>query len=271
MYKIGLSSCGKPLCEELFKSYQKAGIAAMEIALHHREYPSLDYASVRKWADKFHVELWSLHLPFSSSAGIDISRADTWAATLALHESVMEKAAGIGIKRFILHPSGEPIPDESRAERIQRSKESLGLLAEVARKNGAVIAVEDLPRTCLGRNSREILELLSADDRLTVCFDTNHLLAEDPVEFIRKVGNRIITTHVSDYDFVDERHWLPGEGKLDWQAILKALQNVGYQGPWLYELGFACPGTLSRNRDLTCHDFVKNARELFENKEITLL
>lgn len=271
MYKIALSSCGKALRRELFESYHRAGIAAMEIALPHREYASLDYASVKKWAEEFQVELWSLHLPFSSSAGIDISRADTCDTTILLHKSVIEKAAAIGIRRFILHPSGEPIREEDRAERMQRSGESLAVLAEFAHKNGAVIAVEDLPRTCLGRNSREILELLIADDRLTVCFDTNHLLAEDPVEFIRKVGNRIITTHVSDYDFVDERHWLPGEGKLDWQAILKALQNVGYQGPWLYELGFACPGTLSRNRDLTCDDFVRNARELFENKEITLL
>ena len=271
MYKIGLSTCGKPLCEALFKQYHDAGITAMEITVGSQEYAGLDYASLKNWADQYGIQLWSIHLPFSSSRGIDISKEDTWEATVALHKSVIEKASEIGIKRFILHPSGEPISDEDRPQRMRRSKESLVLLAEIAKKNGGIIAVEDLPRTCLGRNSDEILELISVHKDLMVCFDTNHLLKEDPVEFIRKVSKRIITVHISDYDFIDERHWLPGEGQLDWQGILNAFREVGYDGPWLYELGFACPATLHRSRDLTCEDFAANARELFENKDITIL
>ena len=103
-----------------------------------------------------------------------------------------------------------------------------------------------------------------------VCFDTNHLLKENPVDFIHKIGKRIITTHVSDYDFINERHWLPGEGGLDWQAILHALKDVGYSGMWLYEIGFSCPKTILRNRDLNCNDFARNAKELFDNKNITV-
>ena len=266
MYKIGLSSCGKTLCEALLESYHKAGISAMEISVSSKECANIDFGALKLWAEKYGIDLWSFHLPFSSSAGIDISRADTCKATLALHEAIIEKASAIGIKQFVVHPSGEPISDEDRPQRMERSKESLALLAEIAHRNGAVIAVEDLPRTCLGRNSDEILELISVDQRLMVCFDTNHLLAEDPVEFIHKIGSRITTTHVSDYDFIDERHWLPGEGKLDWQAILKALKDVGYHGPWLYELGFTCPETIVRSRDLTCEDFVENAKTLFSAK-----
>ena len=95
------------------------------------------------------------------------------------------------------------------------------------------------------------------------------MLYEDAVDFIRNVGDKIVTAHVSDFDFYNERHWLPGEGKLDWQAILRALKEIGYQGPWLYEIGFACPKTIYRDRDLTCDDFVRNAKELFNNTSIT--
>ena len=56
------------------------------------------------------------------------------------------------------------------------------------------------------------MELISADDRLRVCFDTNHLLKESIIDFIYNVGDKIITTHVSDYARENERHWLPGEG-----------------------------------------------------------
>lgn len=70
---------------------------------------------------------------------------------------------------------------------MSQAKKSLAFLAEFAGKHGAVIAVEDLPRTCLGRNSSDIKELLSADKRLKVCFDTNHLLGEDNLDFMGRV------------------------------------------------------------------------------------
>ena len=152
---------------------------------------------------------------------------------------------------------------------MEIAKKSLYALAEVAKTYGDVVVVENLPRTCLGKNSAEIKELISAHSSLRVCFDTNHLLCEDAVDFIRNIGDKIVTTHISDFDFYNERHWLPGEGKLDWQAILRALKEIGYQGPWLYEIGFACPKTIYRDRDLTCEDFARNAKELFNNTAIT--
>ena len=142
-------------------------------------------------------------------------------------------------------------------------------LADVAAENGAVMAVENLPRTCLGRDSSDMLQLLEADDRLRVCFDTNHLLRETHADFVKAVGERIVTTHISDYDFVDEKHWLPGEGKVDWPALAKLLKNADYQGVWLYELGFRAPRSRPRSRDLTCADFVRNAREIFSGGPIT--
>ncbi len=270
MYKLGLSTCGKTLCKDLFEKYHNAGITAMEIALNPEDYSNINYEVVKKWAEKFNVDLWSVHLPFSPFSQIDISNTDICKATIRYYEELIKKASAIGINKFVVHPSGEPIADQDRDGRMKCSKESLAVLAEIAQRNNAVIAVEDLPRTCLGKNSDEIAELISAHSNLMVCLDTNHLLNENPIDFIHKIGNRIITTHISDYDFVDERHWLPGEGKLDWKAILNAFKDIEYNGVWLYEIGFSCPKTIIRNRDLTCDDFAKNANELFENKDITI-
>lgn len=206
-------------------------------------------------------------MPFEE---IDISRKELCKHTVEYFCDLILKGLAIGIKRFVIHPSGEPIEDSERGKRLECAKESLKKLADFAEENGAVIAVEDLPRTCLGRDSGDILELVSAHPALRVCFDTNHLLGEDNVEFIKKVGDKIVTTHVSDYDFVNERHWLPGEGKQNWDALIKALSEAGYDGPWLYEIGFNCPKTIYRDRPLTCEDFKRNAEELFAGKKPTV-
>ena len=269
MLKIGLSSCGKALDEELFSSYSKSGIDNMELSMKLEGYITLDFCKVRALAEKYGINLWSFHLPFE--ADIDISNPEYSKSTIETHKDLIKKAAAIGVKIFVLHPSAEPIGDGERALRMNESKKSLVELADFAESYGATIAVENLPRTCLGKNADEMLELLSADKRLRACFDTNHLLSGCPIEFIKKLGKKIITTHVSDYDFVDERHWLPGEGRLDWQGVFKALISIGYEGTWLYELGFEAPPSIERERALTCEDFAKNAREIFRGLPLTVL
>lgn len=270
MYRIGLSTCGKFLNEDLFKECSKTGITEVEISLYPEEYAYIDYNLLRVFAERFNVNLWSFHLPFSPFSEIDISNKEICKASIRYFEELIKKATDIGIERFIVHSSGEPISNSERSERMKCAKESLYSLAEIAKKNNAIIAVEDLPRSCLGKNSDEIAALISVHEDLRVCFDTNHLLEEDAVDFIHKIGDKIITTHISDYDFVNERHWLPGEGKIDWQAVLNALKDIDYKGVWLYEINFACPKTIIRNRDLNCADFAKNAKEIFENKPITV-
>ena len=208
---------------------------------------------------------------FIQSSKLEISQKELAGSTIAYFEELIKKAANVGIDKFVIHPSGEPIAPEDRAERLKVSKESLFKLSSIATRNGSVIAVEDLPRTCLGNCSDEMLELISVDPALRVCFDTNHLLGESQVDFIKRVGNKIVTLHVSDYDFINERHWLSGEGLSDWNAIYKALQEVGYSGAWLYEVGFGSTKTIIRERMLTCNDFVRNANEIFRGETITVI
>lgn len=270
MYKIGLSTCNKVISEKLFADYRKAEIDAMEISMEADQYDELNFALTSKSAKQYDIDLWSCHLPFGPFHRFDISNSDLARNTLAYFSELIKKASDIGIDKFIVHASGEPIKSD-REERMKQAKESLAELAEIAAANGALIAVEDLPRTCLGNHSEEIAELLNAHSALKVCFDTNHLLSEDASQFIMKLGDKIVTTHISDYDFVNERHWLPGEGKLNWNEILNAFQAIDYQGVWMYEIAFACPKTILRERDLTCEDFMLNAKELFDGKHPTVI
>ena len=228
------------------------------------------FSLLKKWCDTYGVKIWSFHLPFYPFKEIDISSEDLADFTVEYLNNFIIKGSQIGIKKFIIHASGEPIEEDKRISRMERAKKSLYALCETAKKHGATICVEDLPRTCLGRSANDILELLKAHEDLRVCFDTNHLLGEDNIEFIKKIGDKIVSLHVSDYDFINERHWLPGEGKNDWQGILKALKDINYSGIWLYEINRECPKTIIRPRRIEFSDFIKNANEVFENKEITI-
>lgn len=271
MFKIGLSTCFKKIDETLFAQYQKNKIDAMEISTEYQNYASLNYKEIRSLANQYDITLWSYHLPFQKMDEVDISNKELQKHTIESWSELIKKGVEIGIDKFVAHPSTEPIEENERKDKLEYSKEGLAKLADVAKEAGAVIAVENLPRTCLGNCHKEIKELISYHDDLKVCFDTNHLLFEDAVDFIHQLSNKIITTHVSDFDFINERHWLPGEGKLDWQKLISTLKEVNYQGIWLYELAFVLPKTLYRERELNCGDIRKNADELFQGKELTIL
>jgi len=265
MYEIGLSTPGF-VDEQLFCDMAKAGIKHVEISVDRWKSEQLDFCKLKEWSEKYGVGLWSFHLPFYPFTEIDISNKDIADKSIEYLSGYIKKGSEIGIDKFIIHASGEPIAEGNRKERMDTAKKSLYTLCELAKEYGSVICVEDLPRTCLGRSSSDISELLTAHPDLKVCFDTNHLLDEKITDFIHRVGGKIITTHISDYDFNNERHWLPGEGDIDWQSLICALRDVDYKGVWLYEIGFGSPWTIKRDRDLCCDDFVNNAKALFSGR-----
>lgn len=269
MYKIGLSTADL-VNEKMFADYKRAGIEYMELSRSREESDAFDFDKIKEWSEKYGIKLWSFHLPFWPFDEIDISKPSICQRSIDYLCTFIDKGTKIGIDKFVIHASGEPIDEDDRKSRMECAKKSLFTLAEYAKQRGAIICVEDLPRTCLGRDIADIKELISAHESLKVCFDTNHLLSDDNVDFIRALGDKIVTLHVSDYDGINERHWLPGEGINDWQEMLKALKEIGYTGAWLYEIDYNCPKTIIRDRDLECEDFVRNATEVLQNKPITI-
>lgn len=268
MYRIGVSGGCINLTEDNLCKMSKAGITDVELSSSPVFQAEANYGDLKKTAEKYGVNLWSCHLPFYPFEDFDISCTDaqTRKKIVEYQGELIKKAADVGIDKFVIHPSGEPIEDSDRGEHLNCAMESLSILAEIADRAGGCVAVEDLPRSCLGRDINELCKLVSPDERLRVCFDTNHLLYDDNVEFIKALGKKIVTIHVSDYDFVDEKHWLPGEGKNPWNAMYNALKEVGYNGVWMYELRLDAPKTILRPGDLTFNDIYENAIAIFNGE-----
>lgn len=266
--KLAISINAANATRETFEALREAKVDAVELSNGQKPAADLiDFPALKTYAEEFGIALWSFHLAFAPFSDIDISQPEIADSTVAYCRDMIDKATAIGIRTFVIHPSGEPIREEDRPMRLETAKTSLARLAEYAAQYGAVIAVEDLPRTCLGRDSSDILELISAHPALRVCFDTNHLLREPIVDFIRACGDRIVTLHVSDYDFINERHWLPGEGQICWKEVYDALCAVGYDGYFLYEVGLnETDWTIERPRRLTYGDMRRTFDEISSDR-----
>lgn len=267
-WKCGLSTNASRVTKETFDGYARAGIQCMEFSVGTiGDDKDTDYKLLKKYALDSGTELWSYHLPFAPFDRMNIASldGDFRRKSVEITKEFIDKAASLEIKTAVIHPSAEPNAESDRPEHMKSAKESLAELAEYAAKSGITIAVEDLPRTCLGNCSDDILELISADERLRVCFDSNHLLKQRNEEFVKAVGDKIITTHISDYDFRNERHWLPYEGRIDWRGLVSALEEVGFSGPFLFEISVDAPQSISRRR-IEYEDFYANYKACV-NKE----
>ncbi len=237
-----LCFCGK-LDADSLHMLKQAGIEAAELSFGFDYYMNrLDFA--RNWekcaeiAQQAGVELWSIHLPFSRTLDISNTKDEFRSITMYTNRTLIEAAGKAGIKVAVLHPSSEPIDDEARPERLRRSRESIIQLREACEAAGMKLAVENLPRTCLCNRASEMIELLRGTGA-GVVFDTNHSLIDENVSFLSQLidaGLEIITLHISDYDFIDERHRLPGDGLNNWTGILAQLERCHYSGPLMYEV-----------------------------------
>lgn len=267
--KRGTSSCFiQELTPENLKMLADAGVDCLEISGKTPFYEALDFFNnpepYAKMAADAGIELWSIHLPFSRKHDISSENEEYRAQIIDINERLIRAAGKIGIKVAVMHPSSEPITDDIRPRRLALSREAIIYLNGVAKECGVVLAVENLPRTCLCNKACEMVELVKGTGA-SVVFDTNHSLIQENVSFLAELidaGIHIQTLHISDYDFVDERHRLPGDGLNNWNGILAELERAGYTGPLMYEVP-KCP---SERDPIPVETLVQNMKDLAQGK-----
>ncbi len=193
--------------------------------------------NIRKLIGDYGLKVWSCHLPYSGTMDISVLDDAKRAANVELFKRMIRLCGELyKPQRLVLHPSSEPIGDAERPQRLANAKASIRELAPVAKEIGAVLCVENLPRTCLGRVTAEMKELIADTPDVMVTFDVNHLLIESHEKYFDELGDRIGNVHMSDYDRVDERHALPGNGVIDWPFVHWRLRLSGYNGIFMHEV-----------------------------------
>lgn len=174
-------------------------------------------------------EVGSIHIPFGAEITVGTPDETLRRNTVQFIKDFLEVTAPVGCRNYTLHPSTEPIAEQDRAAHMAGLRKSLLELEAAGRDHKIIFNLENLPRTCLGRDLNEMEEMLDGlpEDVFGYCIDVNHFCgfaAECPA-ILAKLGHRIHAMHINDYDGVDECHWYPGLGVLDWPAIMAEVRK----------------------------------------------
>jgi sugar phosphate isomerase/epimerase len=165
------------------------------------------------------------------------------------------------IRVGFVHTVSGPLPEGmTEDDAFALLAEVYGNLTPYAESKGIKLGIEPVFAYVVGTaQTTERLLTKLRDDTLYINFDPSHFPFhhESPEAFIRTFADRIAHCHAKDakvgpvneadldtfraWDMGDGNQFAfapPGEGILDWPAILAALDNIGYDGVLSLELGY---------------------------------
>lgn len=259
--------------KEGFNNYKKSGIEYAELSLELDDLERLGFyerpEKIKQLAADSGVKFWSFHIPFGENINPTILDRQKNKYAMDIMKKCISQAAKIGIETIVIHPSFEPNDAESRRDKMDCSIENMSILSKFCKNLGAVLTAEDLPRTCLGNCSEEIIEFLNSVDDLMFCFDTNHVTAQKNEDFLDELikhhfQGRVRTIHVSDYDGIDERHRLPFDGTNNWEEIVSKLKKLEYNGVFMYEVGKAWDREKPYTLEAVKQNYLKMKSKIFK-------
>lgn len=153
------------------------------------------------------------------------------------------EAAELGAQ-FIVVPSGSAVPYMKRPVQLAIVAKAIASVVPVAEAHGLTILLEpvntrvDHPGVLFGmtEDAVAVIELVNST-RVRLLYDLYHSVTEreDPAEVLPKVAHHVAHIQLADAPGRGE----PGSGGIDWPAMLRLIESVGYQGV----LGLECSPT----------------------------
>jgi sugar phosphate isomerase/epimerase len=248
MSNYGLSAgilASTPL-EEALDAIAEAGFSAVELKACQGTVgswgtppPLMSRALARR-----DLAAWSVHSPPS---GWNLAAADEQARKAAVQDvsESFSLARDLGANLVVCHCNApiKPFAPDDYSAGLARTRMSLEVLAEQAGREGVRLAVETMisrPEKRPATRVSEVLDLIEGlGEHVGVCLDTGHSNASGanvPEEAIL-AGQRLFNVHLQDnHGRPDEdEHLIPGHGTIDWQAVLAALDRIGFTSPRIIE------------------------------------
>jgi len=201
--------------------------------------------NAKKAADDAGVVIWSTHMAFSEKMDLSTINEDDRKKVVAAHIKLIEYLAILKPKYILFHPSYYLDPPNQRDLRKNQLIKSVTELNVAIQAIGSTMVIENMLGPELMSGTRERPLMRSVEETVEIfrrlpstvysAIDMNHI--KNPEILIRAMGKRLKSVHIADGTGKAENHWFPcsGQGENDWTEILKALDEVGYSGPFLYE------------------------------------
>lgn len=236
-----------------YKPYEymlRAGWCDLSIAYQDREFPYLtgsgweDYiSSIRYELDSRGMRCVQTHMPY-----YDLRRdcRDCDEKTDILLERGLVLAARLGAKWCAFHCRTAIEPGGHNDDIAYRENYFLlKRLLRVAREYGVGIAVENLPYfeyfPLFAADYRDVIRLVDELDdpqHVGICWDFGHAHKNgvDQAVALREVGSRLKATHIHNNFGHDDQHLPVPLGTVDWDVMMRALADIGYDGSLSLEL-----------------------------------
>ena len=223
--------------------FSEAGFEAIDFNADLEEYytdvhDEKIYRDVKKYADDKGIVFAQTHAPFGSSF-TDEERTKKRFGEIV---KSMEHSSYLGAEMVVVHPCKHIDYKENNNYDLmmEYNLDFYKRLITYAEEYGIKIAIENIGG-CITETSKGLLELINDldNDVFTVCFDVGHanICVQDSASMIRETGKHIGCTHIHDNDGIRDLHTLPYYGTIDWESVMKAFAESGYEGNLNYEAG----------------------------------
>ena len=256
--KVGVAMGAATITGEKLSEAKSAGIDYIEVSINvqadHTNAGFTDgddamrtlLANIKKYADHADIKIWSIHMPYGTNLDLSLTDEDARQKVVDFQKKAIGMLAVLKPEYILFHPSHYLGLNERQAridnlirsvKEIKPNVESIGAHIVIENLLGPELLKDATRERPLCRTVEETLSIMSKmDDDVYSIADLNHI--KNPEKLILALGHRLKSLHVSDGDGIKECHYVPceGLGNVDWKAVLKALNDVGYQGPFLYEV-----------------------------------
>ena len=178
------------------------------------------------------IQLENLHAPWSQINDIWLP-GEAGQQMLETLMDTVDKCALVGAAMAVVHLSSKMHPPTITD--VGRGR--FETLVEYAQKKNVKIAFENLRKLF---NLAWAFEYFGPETGVGFCWDCGHEGCFTPgVEFMPLFGDRLICTHLHDNEGVydEDRHFLPFDGKLDFDRIARHLRKANWQGTVMLEAG----------------------------------
>ncbi len=150
----------------------------------------------------------------------------------------------LGVKHVVFHAGTVPNQPFNREENKKLNIEYFKPHVELANKVRTGIAIENLfshkNEIAYTADVNDLIDLVDTinDKCVGICWDFGHgnLVEADQVESLRKVGKRLVATHVADNFGRNDNHILPFHGAINWAKIMPVLKEIDYKYDFTYEI-----------------------------------
>lgn len=243
----------KALKENGFNSIELCPMAGWNYEEEQKYFPL-----VTKFLDVIKEEgitLNSVHLPFALSFWNFASLDDNKRKFSVEHAKwAMKFFEKVNLKYFVIHPGLRPKTVEERLPMLDQLVKSM---KDICESTPVTICIENMTSVGLLNQTSEAKYVLERVPKLMMVIDVNHPFIETPEDYILKIGDRVKALHVSDRDNERERHCMPGDGVINFNNVIGALEKIGYKGEFTYEV--------SIDKNQTPFKIRTNFDTLFEN------